>query len=69
MDDDQYRELQEFLIEKPEIGDIIQGSGGVLYYWTVSADQIRMLYVYSKGDQKDLTKDQLKELRQVVERW
>ena len=87
MHDDQYRELQERLIENPEIGDLIQGSGGlrkirwklsgrgkwggvsVIYYWAVSADQMRMLYVYSKGDQKDLTKDQLKVLRQLVERW
>jgi len=75
MHDDQYRELQDRLIENPEIGDLIQGSGGlrkirwkltgrgkrgglkVIYYWAVSADQ------------KDLTKDQLKVLRQLVERW
>jgi len=87
MHDDQYRELQERLIENPEIGDLIQGSGGlrkirwklagrgkrggvrVIYYWAVSAGQVRMLYVYSKSDQKDLTKDQLKVLRQLVERW
>ena len=87
MQDDQYRELQERLIENPEIGDLIQGSGGlrkirwkltgrgkrggvrVIYYWAVSVDQIRMLYVYSKSDQENLTKDQLKVLRQIVERW
>ena len=87
MDDDHYRELQELLIENPEIGDLIQGSGGlrkirwkltgrgkrggvrVIYYWAVSVDQIRMLYVYSKSDQENLTKDQLKVLRQIVERW
>jgi hypothetical protein len=87
MHDDQYRELQEHLIENPEIGDLIQASGGlrkirwklsgrgkrggvrVIYYWAVSADQIRMLYVYSKSDQKDLTKDQIKVLRQLVGRW
>lgn len=87
MDDDQYRELQELLIENPEFGDLIQGSGGlrkirwkltgrgkrggvrVIYYWAVSTDQIRMLYVYSKSDQENLTKDQLKVLRQIVERW
>ena len=87
MHDDQYRELQERLIENPEIGDLIQASGGlrkirwklsgrgkrggvrVIYYWAVSADQIRMLYVYSKSDQKDLTKDQIKVLRQLVGRW
>ncbi len=87
MHDDQYRELQEHLIEKPEIGDLIQGSGGlrkirwkltgrgkrggvrIIYYWAASADQIRMLYVYSKTDQEDLTKDQLKVLRHIVEKW
>jgi len=87
MHDDQYRELQEWLIENPEIGDLIRGSGGlrkirwkltgrgkrggvrVIYYWAVSADQIRMLYVYSKSDHENLTKDQLTLLRQLVERW
>jgi len=87
MDDDRYRELQALLIENPDIGDLIQGSGGlrkirwkltgrgkrggvrVIYYWAVSVDQIRMLYVYSKSDQENLTKDQLKVLRQIVERW
>ena len=87
MHDDQYRELQERLIENPEIGDLIQASGGlrkirwklsgrgkrggvrVIYYSSVSADQIRMLYVYSKSDQKDLTKDQIKLLRHLVGRW
>ena len=28
-DDDQYREPQELLIRNPEIGDLIQGSGGI----------------------------------------
>ena len=87
MHDDQYRELQEHLIENPEIGDLIQGSGGlrkirwkltgrgkrggvrIIYYWAALADQIRMLYVYSKTDQEDLTKDQLKVLRHIVEKW
>lgn len=87
MDDDHYRELQGLLIENPEIGDLIQGSGGlrkirwkltvrdkrggvrVIYCWAVSADQIRMLYDYSKSNQENLTKDQLKVLRQLVERW
>ena len=29
MTDDEYRELQNVLIEKPEAGEIIPGSGGV----------------------------------------
>jgi hypothetical protein len=26
---DEYRELQNYLIENPEVGDIIRGSGGI----------------------------------------
>jgi len=29
MDDDQYRELQEALVKDPELGDLIQGTGGL----------------------------------------
>ncbi len=87
MSDDQYREMQEALTENPEIGDLIQGSGGlrkvrwklpgggkrggarIIYYWAVSDDQIYMLYGYAKNDQADLTKDQLKLLKQIVKKW
>lgn len=46
-----------------------RGGVRVIYYWAVSADQIRMLYVYAKNRQVDLTKEQLKQLWQIVERW
>jgi len=29
MDDENYRELQEALVEQPDLGDLIQGSGGL----------------------------------------
>lgn len=29
MKDDEYRELQNYLIEQPEAGDLIQGTGGL----------------------------------------
>lgn len=29
LDDDEYRELQQFMLQKPEVGRIIPGSGGV----------------------------------------
>jgi hypothetical protein len=29
MDDESYRELQEALVEQPDLGDLIQGSGGL----------------------------------------
>jgi len=44
-------------------------SGGVrtIYYWAVAADQILMLFLYAKNEQEDLTPDQLKVLRKIVE--
>jgi len=87
MSDDQYRELQEALINRPELGDIIRGSGGlrkvrwkleatgksggvrVIYYWVVDDNHIRMLYVYPKGKQENLTHEQLNALKNIVERW
>ena len=29
LDDDDYRELQEALVDRPELGDLIKGSGGI----------------------------------------
>ena len=29
MDDENYRELQEALVEQPDLGDLIQGTGGL----------------------------------------
>jgi len=87
MSDDQYKELQEALVRRPDVGDLIQGSGGLrkvrwklegkgksggiraIYYWVVDDDHIRMLYAYPKGKQENLNKDQLKQLKAIVERW
>ena len=49
-----------------------QGKRGgirVIYYWVTADDQIRMLYVYRKSKQADLTADQLATLKSIVERW
>lgn len=80
-----YRELQAVLIENPEIGKIIPGSGGirkirwtlpgkgkrggarVLYYWYTSRNQILMLYAYAKSKKEDLTPQQLKALKTILE--
>ena len=87
MDDDNYRELQEALVQQPDAGDLIKGSGGlrkvrwklegrgkrggvrIIYYWMTADDQLWMLYGYAKPSQEDLTKEQLKVLREIVERW
>ena len=87
MSDEEYTELQDVLIGRPNAGDLIPGGGGlrkvrwrlegrgkrggarIIYYWAVKDDQIRMLYVYPKGRQENLTPQQLNALRQIVERW
>lgn len=87
MSDEDYRGLQEALVNRPDAGDLISGSGGlrkirwrlegtgksggvrVIYYWVVNDDHIRMLYVYPKGKQDNLTPAQLKQLKAIVERW
>jgi len=87
MSDDDYKDLQEALVNRPDIGDLIKGSGGIrkvrwnregtgksggvraIYYWVVNDDHIRMLYVYPKGKQANLTKAQVAQLKAIVEEW
>jgi len=44
-----------------------RGGSRVIYYWAVSQEQILMLLIYSKSEQEDLRRDQLKTLKRVVE--
>jgi len=81
MDDDEYAEFQGELAERPDMGVRIPGSGGlrkvrvtakrggarVIYYWAMSDSRIFMLLAYAKNEQEDLTKDQLKVLKALVE--
>jgi hypothetical protein len=43
--------------------------GGVrlIYYWAVAADRLLLLYIYPKSEREDLSRDQLKVLRKLVE--
>jgi hypothetical protein len=84
--DDEYRELQASLVENPEKGAIIPGSGGLrkirwgssghgkrggsrfIYYWATKKGQILMLFIYAKNERDNLTSEQLKVLKQIVER-
>jgi len=83
--DDEYRELQATLVDRPDAGPVIPGSGGlrkirwstsghgkqggsrIIYYWATAQEQILMLFIYAKNESDDLTPDQLKMLRQIVE--
>jgi mRNA-degrading endonuclease RelE of RelBE toxin-antitoxin system len=85
LDDEAYRELQIALAERPDVGVVMVGSGGlrkvrwaaqgrgkrggvrVIYYWAVEQDRLLMLLMYPKSERDDLTREQLKILRMIVE--
>lgn len=39
-----------------------------IYYWVVAENQILMLFMYPKSEKDDLTQQQLKVLREIVEK-
>lgn len=83
--DDEYRDLQEVLAGRPDVGSVIVGGGGlrkvrwgvkgkgkrggvrVIYYWAVQQEQLLMLFIYPKSERDDLSRDQLKTLRKMIE--
>jgi len=85
LDNEDYRELQIALVNRPSAGVVIRGSGGlrkvrwarpgsgkrggvrVIYYWAVEENQLLMLFVFAKNEQDDLTPDQLRILRKLIE--
>jgi len=44
-----------------------RGGVRVIYYWAVVQDKILMLFMYAKNEQDDLSQEQLKVLRRIVE--
>ena len=84
--DEEYRLLQTHLVNRPDVGKVLSGSGGlrklrwsakghgksggirVIYYWFVSQEVLLLLYAYPKSEQSDLTSEQLRQLRKIVER-
>jgi hypothetical protein len=85
LEEDSYRRLQSELLQDPEKGHLVRGSGGlrklrwaspgrgkrggvrVIYYWAASKYRFLMLLIYDKTEQDELTPDQLRQLRQLVE--
>ena|SRR3990172_8664158 len=85
LSDEEYRLLQIQLINKPDSGKVIQGSGGlrklrwsagghgkrgglrIIYYWFVSRDILLLLFAYPKSERDELTPEQLRKLKKVVE--
>jgi mRNA-degrading endonuclease RelE of RelBE toxin-antitoxin system len=46
-----------------------RGGVRVIYYCVDEADQIRLLLIYKKGVQDDLTPDECKQLKAIKDRW
>ena len=45
-----------------------RGGARVIYFWKVSAERIYLLFLYPKNERSDLTRAQLRTLRQLVDR-
>jgi len=58
-------------IRKARVGPGVAGAsvGGlrVIYYWQVAEDKIWMLLAYPKNEREDLSRDQIRQLRILVE--
>ena len=85
--DDEYRELQAYMLEQPGAGDVIKGSGGVrklrwkaegrgkrggvriIYYLELAESRFLMLTLYAKNELADLTQNEIKLLKRIVEEW
>jgi mRNA-degrading endonuclease RelE of RelBE toxin-antitoxin system len=85
LSDEEYRRFQNILLERPDAGKVIPGSGGlrklrwategrgkrgglrVIYYWFTAKGTIILLFIYPKNMQDNLTSDQLKQLKMIVE--
>lgn len=46
-----------------------RGGARVIYYHFVSASQIALLMIYPKNEQQDLTAEERKALKAVIEHW
>jgi hypothetical protein len=44
-----------------------RGGARIIYYWAVTREQLLMLLIYPKNVQDDLTPEQVRVLRQIVE--
>jgi len=44
-----------------------RGGSRVIYYWAVSQEHVLMLLINSKSEREDLTREQLKTLKKMVE--
>ena len=85
LEDESYRQLQNFLVEQPLAGDVIQGTGGLrklrwsangkgkrggirtIYLFITEKSHIHLLTLYAKNEVNDLTDQEKKILKSIVE--
>ena len=85
LDDESYSKLQNFLVEQPLSGDVIQGTGGLrklrwsakgkgkrgglrtIYLYMIEKSHIHLLTLYAKNEMSDLTADEKRILKRIVE--
>ena len=80
------KDLEDLLLEDPQRGDVIEGTGGarkmriqlndnrgksgggrVIYVDIFEKEKIYLLFAYPKNVQENLTPDQKKAIRQIIE--
>ena len=85
LDDENLRVLEDFLLENPTAGDLIEGTGGarklrfqlndnrgkrgggrVIYVDILEKEKLYFLFAYPKSLQSDLTADQKKAIKRMV---
>ena len=85
LSEDDLKKLEEILLENPQLGDVIEGTGGarkmriqienrgksgggrVIYVDVFEKEKLYFLLAYPKNVQDDLTPDQKKQVRKLVE--
>ena len=85
LSEDDLKKLEEILLENPQLGDVIEGTGGarkmrilienrgksgggrVIYVDVFEKDKLYFLLAYPKNVQDNLTPDQKKQVRKLVE--
>ncbi len=85
LDSESLKILEEILLENPQIGDVIQGTGGarkmriqlegrgksgggrVIYLDVFEKEKLYLLFAYPKNVQEDLTKEQKKAIKALID--
>ena len=67
--DEEYRLLQMYLANRPDAGKTIVGSGGLRKIrWSAAGHGKRGGYAYPKAERDDLSPEQLRQLKKIVDK-